>query len=65
MYQKESAGILLTSRNILQKIISQDLTYFLIFLALLGRGEHRGCAATEDEQIVMVIMTNHIQVSLI
>lgn len=65
MYQKESAGILLTSRNILQKIISQDLTYYLIWLALFGRGEHRGCAATEDEQIMMVIMTNNIQVSLI
>ncbi|RWQ97335.1 hypothetical protein C8Q69DRAFT_441535 [Paecilomyces variotii] len=56
MYQKESAGILLTSRYILQKIISQDLTYYLILLALFGRGEHRGCAATEDEQIVMNVI---------
>ncbi|KAJ9270975.1 hypothetical protein DTO212C5_2920 [Paecilomyces variotii] len=60
MYQKESAGILLTSRYILQKIISQDLTYYLILLALFGRGEHRGCAATEDEQIVMPQNVIHV-----
>lgn len=34
-------GVLAMSRNVLQKIVVQDIRYYLIWLSLFGKGEHR------------------------